>query len=188
MQRKLTKNKKCKSSECTKRFDQVRFGQEVCGFECSIDYSRQKQAKINKDKDKAYKKEIKAKHKTWSSYIKDCEREFNAFIRERDKNEPCISCDALPGNYKLTAGHFWPTTYQILRFNEDNVHGQCWYNCNKNKHGNVNEYRIRLIKKIGANNVKELDESRHEKLDLTINEIVELKEYYKQKTKHLKTK
>ena len=186
MERRLTKNKKCKNKDCDKRFDQIRFGQTCCDLDCAIELGKQQRKATKKKEDQEYKKEIKAKHKTWSSYVKDVETVFNAFIRERDKLLPCISCDALAGTYKLTAGHFWPTTYQYLRFNEDNVHSQCWFNCNKNKHGNVNEYRIRLIVKIGEKRVKELDDNRHKKLDLTIPELVELKEYYKRKLKDLK--
>ena len=164
MQRSLTKNKKCKNKDCGKKFDQKRFGQICCDLDCAIEYSKQQSKAKERKLSTEWKKEIKAKHKTWSSYVKDVEIVFNAFIRERDKSMPCISCDALAETYKLTAGHFWPTTYQYLRFNEDNVHSQCWFNCNKNKHGNVNEYRIRLIQKIGEKRVKELDDNRHKKL------------------------
>lgn len=188
MQRKLTKSKKCKNKDCPKRFDQKRFGQEVCDMDCAIEYNKQKSAAKVKKENREYKKEIKKNHKTWSSYVKDVEIVFNAFIRERDKNLPCISCDALEGTYKLTAGHFYPTTYQYLRFNEDNVHGQCWFNCNKNKHGNVNEYRIRLIEKIGLPRVEQLDKDRVKKLDLTIPELIELKVNYKEKLRKLKKK
>jgi hypothetical protein len=155
-------------------------------LDCAIDYAKELEQKKVSRENSQYKKEIKLKHKTWSSYVKDVEVVFNAFIRKRDKSMPCISCDALAGTYKLTAGHFWPTTYQFLRFDEDNVHSQCWFNCNKNKHGNVNEYRIRLIKKIGLERVEYLDDNRHRKLDLSIPELIELKCIYKEKLRKLK--
>jgi len=184
MKPRLNKNKTCK--QCKRKFQQKQPLQYVCSLECSIDYAKELEEKKKKKENKAVKNKIKEKHKTWSSYVKDVESVFNAFIRERDKNLPCISCDALAGTYKLTAGHFYPTTYQYLRFNEDNVHGQCWFNCNKNKHGNVNEYRIRLIEKIGIKRVEQLDEDRVKKLDLTIPELIELKVNYKEKLRVLK--
>jgi hypothetical protein len=184
MKPRLNKNKTCK--QCKRKFEQKQLLQYVCSLECSIDYSKALQKNKEQKENKEFKKKIKEKHKTWSSYVKDVEIVFNAFIRERDKNLPCISCDALAGTYKLTAGHFYPTTYQCLRFNEDNVHGQCWFNCNKNKHGNVNEYRIRLIEKIGIKRVEQLDEDRVKKLDLTIPELIELKVNYKDKLRVLK--
>ena len=155
-------------------------------IEAHVEYSKQQRKAKEKKEDAKYKKDIKKKHKTKGSYLQDLQKIVNEFIRERDKNQPCISCDAKAGTYKLTAGHFWPTTYGILRFNEDNIHSQCWYNCNKNRHGNVGEYRIRLIKKIGVERVKELDDTRQEVFIISIPEILELKEHYKQKIKDLK--
>ena len=111
---------------------------------------------------------------------------FNKYIRLRDKGLPCISS----GSYwrpDFDAGHLFSVKqYSGLRFNEDNVHGQCWYNCNKNKHGNVNEYRIRLIEKIGLKRVEQLDKDRHKKLELSIPELIELKVVYKDKLRKLK--
>ena len=78
---------------------------------------------------------------------------FNAFIRERDKNNSCISC-----NGKVEqAGHFYSGGhYPSLKFNENNVHGQC-LRCNYYLSGNLNEYRKNLIKKIGLEAVQDLD-------------------------------
>lgn len=87
---------------------------------------------------------------------------FNKYIRLRDVDENgygyCISC----GNqvqYKTPnyqAGHYYPAPVETLRFNENNVHGQCKA-CNHFKSGNLIEYRKGLIKKIGETGVKELD-------------------------------
>lgn len=80
---------------------------------------------------------------------------FNAFIRCRDAGQKCISC----GNYSaLQAGHFYSAGhYPALRYLEDNVHGQCEH-CNYFVHGNLLEYRKNLIKKIGEERVKKLDD------------------------------
>lgn len=79
---------------------------------------------------------------------------FHKFIRERDKDQPCISC----GQYTtLQAGHFYSGGhYSALRFDEDNVHGQC-LRCNYFLSGNLNNYRINLEKKIGTERLKQLD-------------------------------
>ena len=86
--------------------------------------------------------------------IKLAEFHFNAFIRERDKATKCISCSTGPienaGHY-YSAGHYPP-----LRFDEDDVHGQC-IGCNKWKHGNLIEYRKGLVKRIGEERIKRLD-------------------------------
>jgi len=81
-------------------------------------------------------------------------KRFNKFIRERDKNLGCISC----GGEVENAGHYYSAgKYPSLRFNEDNVHGQT-IACNKWRHGNLIEYRKGLVKRIGEERVKKLDD------------------------------
>jgi len=71
---------------------------------------------------------------------------FNRFIRERDEGKPCISC----GNWRrLEAGHYHSAgKHQSVRFNEDNVHGQC-HQCNTHGHGELINYAKGLERKIG---------------------------------------
>lgn len=71
---------------------------------------------------------------------------FHRYIRNRDKGKPCISC----GNQTtLQAGHFYSAGQNpVVRFNEDNVHGQC-LRCNFYEHGNLIPYQQNLIEKIG---------------------------------------
>ena len=71
---------------------------------------------------------------------------FHRYIRNRDKNKPCISC----GKYsKLQAGHFYSAGMNpVVRFNEQNVHGQCLH-CNFYLSANLLPYRENLIEKIG---------------------------------------
>jgi len=78
---------------------------------------------------------------------------FNRFIRERDKDCGCISC----GGKVKQAGHFYSAgQYPELRYNEDNVHGQCVH-CNYFLSGNLNEYRKRLEEKVGKERLEKLD-------------------------------
>lgn len=79
---------------------------------------------------------------------------FNAWIRVRDAELPCISCGR---HSTLQAGHFYSSGhFKSLSFNEDNVHGQC-VRCNHFLSGNLIQYRESLIKKIGIERVKKLD-------------------------------
>ena len=89
-------------------------------------------------------------------------------------------------NVKYDAGHFYPTTYQYLRFNEDNVHKQCSNNCNLHKSGNFQEYSPRLEARIGMERVQKLHHDRHKRLELSIPELKELIKEYKLKIKQLK--
>lgn len=130
-------------------------------------------------------KETKESLLTKGDYLKLLQIAFNAYIRERDKDLPCISCGT-KANVKYDAGHFYPTTYSFLRFNEDNVHKQCSKSCNMEKHGNIVEYRPRLIERIGLARVTWLDNNRHRRLDLSIPELKELIKIYRLKIKELR--
>jgi len=66
------------------------------------------------------------------------------------------------------------------------VNKQCSNNCNVNKSGNVLEYRLRLIDKIGIERVNYLEEHRHDELKISEVEIKYLIEKYKKKIKELK--
>ena len=116
--------------------------------------------------------------------MKEAQVAFNAYIRERDKNEPCISCGK-PLKDKYDAGHFIASTYKVHTFNEDNVHAQC-VTCNQYKHGNLLEYRDRLIQKVGYSAVRWMEMTKHQEYKPTRERLREIKEYYKQKIKELK--
>lgn len=79
---------------------------------------------------------------------------FNKWIRERDKNKPCISSGSKPEQ----AGHFYPAgSYSGVRFDEVNVNGQSKED-NCYKAGNEEAYRVGLIGRYGIETVKELEE------------------------------
>ena len=83
--------------------------------------------------------------------IKKAQIVFNKFIRERDIDQPCINC----GNYrKLQAGHFYAAGfYSSLRFDEDNVHGEC-LQCNYfNSQSHAQGYAVNIIRRIGEERV-----------------------------------
>lgn len=57
----------------------------------------------------------------------------------------------------LQAGHYFPSgQYPTLRFNEDNVHGQC-AECNCGKYGNLEHCRNSLIVRIGYDRLRMLE-------------------------------
>lgn len=189
--RKTPKPKKCGWSLCGKMFtpNPFRFNQQTCdNIMCAIGLVKEKESKKEAKSWHEEKRTIKAKLMSWSAHIKDLQDNyFNPYIRLRDSNEPCISCQTTR-DVQYHAGHYMAAgNYSFLRFNEDNVHKQCGKNCNKELHGNLHEYRINLIKKIGLEKVIWLENNRHKELSLTIPEIIELKQVYKLKIKELKT-
>jgi len=180
---------RCKT--CKEKFDQYEFNNKFCKkIDCQTAKALFKLSLIKKQDSKDWKerkKVIKDGLKRKQDYEKDLEVIFNAFIRERDKNLPCISCDAPPNTYRLTAGHYFPAGHnKNVRFDEDNVHSQCWFNCNSNKSGNLSEYLPRLIDKIGQKRFDELVERKNTVKKYTIPELIVLKIEYKDKLKALK--
>jgi len=77
---------------------------------------------------------------------------FNEFIRLRDLSGDhfkCISCGQIKSERFMHAGHYYAVgSYEGLRFDEDNCHGQCNH-CNTFLHGNLIEYRENLPERIG---------------------------------------
>jgi len=151
-----------------------------CSPDCGAKYAVRLQNNKNRKESKDQTKAMKIGLLTHSDYLKMLQTVFNAYIRKRDAELPCITCGTQK-NVQYAAGHFYPTTYQYLRFNEDNVHKQCNKSCNMMKRGNLLEYRPALINKIGIARVEHLDRIRHLELQLSIPEIKEQIIIYKAK-------
>ena len=174
------KDKTCKI--CKVKFTPTRPLQSVCSPNCA--YTHAKTIRVKAERKET--KEAKVKLKTKAEWLKEAQAIFNQFIRLRDKDAPCISCQRFhTGQYH--AGHYKTTgSHPELRFNEFNVHKQC-APCNNHLSGNIINYRINLVKKIGLDEVEWL-ESNHTANKYTIDDIKTLKVIYKQKIKALDTK
>jgi hypothetical protein len=149
--------------------------------QCIISYAK----RVEEKKSKREIKTMRERVKSVSHWRRDLQQAFNAYIRERDKHRPCISCDkSLVGKYD--AGHFYSVgSYPNLRFNEDNCHGQC-VECNQHKHGNLIEYSLRLPERIGTIQYNHLHQIKNEPLRLPLDEIKTLIQHYRKLLKSLK--
>jgi len=181
------KLRSCKAPSCKEKFEPRGANQIVCSPECAYELQKKKNEKVRKEmqkQDRAKIREMKLKLKTHSKWIQELQVIFNKYVRLRDKNLPCISCGTQK-DVRWSAGHYFPAgSYPMVRFDEDNVWKQCWNNCNKNRHGNLANYKIGLIERVGENRFQELEERTRIPLKLTIPEIIELKTYYKQLIKN----
>ncbi len=169
---------KCKV--CVDEYKKFQSTQKVCGPRCAIDLvSAGKASEFRKET-----KRLKDKIKSRSEWLKDVQTVFNLFIRLRDHNLPCISCQRHhQGQYH--AGHYRSVgSAPELRFDELNNNKQC-APCNNHLSGNLIPYRVNLIEKIGIENV-EFIEGKHEPKKYTIDDLKELKKEYKLKIKQLK--
>lgn len=174
--KKPIKEKTCKV--CKKRFLPSRPLQNVCGWICGL-------AKAKKIREVSEKKEYRAakeKLKSRGDWAKEAQTAFNAFIRIRDEGKPCISCGSYTG--KKNAGHYRSVgSCPELRFEESQVHLQC-EKCNSYLSGNLINYRIELIKRIGIDKVEWI-EGNHEPKKYTIDDLKLIKQVYKQKLKEI---
>ena len=175
---------------CGTRFTPLKQMQKACTAECAIKYAiakrDEKRVQEERGRQAADRKVIrlqKEKLKTKSDHAKEAQAVFNAFIRERDKDEACISCGRFHQG-QWHAGHYRTVgSHPELRYSELNVHKQC-APCNNHKSGNVVEYRINLLDKIGEKALVWL-EGPHEPKKYTVDELKQIKETYKQKLKEL---
>jgi hypothetical protein len=152
----------------------------------AVERTRAKAAsKAKREQQESEKKargEIRARKEALKSrgdYLKDAQREFNRFIRLRDHDQPCISCNRFHDG-KYDAGHYRSVgAAPHLRFNEDNNFKQC-VPCNQHKSGNAIEYRINLVQRIGAGRVEAI-ESNNEPAKWTIEDIKAIQTKYRLK-------
>lgn len=158
--------------------------QKVCGINCAKTYAETNRiASESKIKRKEYKY-TKDKLKSLTEHLHEAQRHFNLWVRVRDKNKPCISCGRVSG-CQFHAGHYRTTkAAPQLRFNEDNVHKQC-AQCNNHLSGNITEYRIELVKRIGAERVEAL-ENNSELKRYAIDEVKEIKRVYRERLRLLR--
>lgn len=181
------KPKKCRS--CGVVFEPVRSMQKVCSPACAIALNDKAKAKKAAQAKRVERADIRVrleKAKTRGTHQRELQAAFNAWIRQRDAGQPCISCGR-SANWQgqWDAGHYRSVGSEpSLRFEADNVHRQC-LPCNTHLSGNLIPYRINLIKKIGIERVEWL-EGHHVPKKLTIAEMQEMKAFYRAEVRRMK--
>lgn len=109
---------------------------------------------------------------------RQAEQVFNRWVRQRDADDPCISCGEHRAFYD--AGHFVPVKGgSFLRFHEWNVNKEC-KGCNGFDEFHLVGYRKNLINKIGLENVEWLEANRRTVKKWTREELLLIIEKYKQ--------
>ncbi|MCP9731561.1 recombination protein NinG [Pseudomonas sp. GBPI_506] len=182
------RRKRCPS--CRVMFVPARSGQAVCGeIECAIAHSKSEkgQATARKALSELGRKELRASKdriKTKGQYMREAQAAFNAWVRARDASQPCISCGRHHEG-KYDAGHYRTVgSNPALRFEPLNCHKQC-VPCNQHKSGDIVNYRISLVLRIGQDKVDWL-EGPHEPRRYTIDDLKAIRADYKARLKQLK--
>lgn len=150
----------------------------ITGFAIKQGQKRYKKAQREQSKrERKERQERKEKLKDRRWYERKAQQLFNKRIRKRDKGKPCVSCGVIMFK-KVNAGHYRSTaSAPQLRFNEDNCHAQC-EKCNSYLSGNIREYRIGLLKRIGEQRLYAL-ENNNELKKWTIDELKLIIDKYK---------
>lgn len=155
-----------------------------CDFKCATEYATQPK-KIEQGRRKANRQARQAFNNNDRAWLtKQAQSKFNEFIRLRDKGQPCISCDAPDTGVQRDASHYRSVgACSYLRFNENNVWAAC-IPCNRHASGNLIEYRIRLVKKIGLEAVEKLENAPRLRR-WTLDELREIYTTYQKKINNL---
>lgn len=184
------RKKTCANPACAIQFVPAQLGQKVCGWACGLAIAPANQDRARKAIEQRERREIKVrkeKLKSRADHVKDTQHAFNAWIRERDAGQPCISCGTT-ADVQYCAGHYRTTAAAPeLRFEPLNVHLQCNRNCNMGQSGNLLGYRPRLIEKIGLEAVEWL-EGPHEPKRYTIEDLKAITAEYRAKVRELKAR
>jgi hypothetical protein len=125
--------------------------------------------------------------RTKPQLVKVAQTAFNAFVRARDADKPCISCGKPPSSESNSTdcGHFRSVgSAPHMRFVEDNAAGQCKH-CNQYLAGNVLAYRKGLIERIGLARVEQI-ESDQTVRKYTHEGLVEIARHYNAEARRLK--
>ncbi|MGX2956411.1 recombination protein NinG [Ursidibacter arcticus] len=190
MEKKNKPPKQHKCKVCGDYYVKFQSTQQVCSVKCAMvmgkrksEHTRKKQEQSDRLAERKRIKALKEKVKTRDEWLKEAQAVFNKFIRLRDKDLPCISCQRFhQGQYH--AGHYRTVkAMPELRFNEDNVHKQCSA-CNNHLSGNITEYRIHLVRKIGVDKVEWL-EGHHTAVKWSIEDCKRIIAEYKAKIKEI---
>lgn len=156
--------KRCRVSGCGATFTPTRSFQKWCSPDCAVVLARQAQEKQRKSIAQRERREIKVrkeKLKSKAEYAKEAQAVINRYVRLRDANLGCISCDK-PASWggQWHCSHFRSVGAAAhLRFNLWNMNKSCSA-CNNFLSGNIAGYRPKLIEKIGQAKVDWLESNQ----------------------------
>jgi len=160
-----------------------------CGENCALIVARKRVPAVKASQERQERKEhkeAKQRIRTRSEWLKEAQNAVNAYVRERDKDLPCVSCGRHhQGQYH--AGHYRSVgSAPELRFETSQIHKQC-APCNNHLSGNLIPYRAELLRRVGAETLAWI-EGPHEAKKYTIEDLKLIRDEYKAKRRQLETR
>ena len=168
-----------------------------CSYDCASAMAKEKKLKSSKKKARELAEQsrifdretrrLKETIKPKSKWLSELQSVFNQYIRFRDADSGCISCDkGADWQGQFHAGHYYSRGHSSsLRFNLWNCHKQCSV-CNNHLSGNIGEYTPRLIDKIGVERYNFLVENKSSVASYDIEWIKRAIKLVKRAIKHKK--
>jgi len=181
-------NAKNKCRHC-KEYDLVEIGIKVplgwfCSMSCVVQHGKKAATAVSDKRKRQTLTKLKESVKTASEWRVEAQTAFNAYVRYRDRDLPCISCDATGDHDGL--GGYWDAGHyrsrgaaKHLSFNLWNCAKQC-SRCNRYLSGNVVEYRKRLIMRLDSERVDKL-ENNNDTVKHDITYLRRIKQIFKNK-------
>ncbi len=172
---------------CKQPFVPERPGAIVCSVPCAIGLAEKKREKAVLEGVREMQRQVKARREAIQPlqyWLKRAERAVNAYVRERDREQPCISCGTFDAE-TWHAGHWISVgASSALRYDLANINRQC-RQCNWFEGGRSADYEARLPAKIGQAEVDRLKHAKRER-KWTREECQQIEAEFKAKTKELK--
>lgn len=180
------RDKRCRNPDCREWFKASNTLARACSPRCAIAVTRADERRRQRQETQQMRESLK----TRSDYLREAQRAFNWYIRERDHDKPCISCGATSTSDPLTGGgwdcgHYRSTgANPELRFCELNAAKQCKRD-NRDLSGNVANFRIGLRDRIGDDALAWI-EGHHEPKHYTADDLKEIRDRYRRLARELK--
>lgn len=161
--------------------------QVVCGVPCAIEHGKATTAKQKAKAQRQERAQDKIKRESMKSrqdWAREAQSAVNAFVRERDKDLPCISCGRHhEGQYH--AGHYLSRgAHPHLAYVENNLAKQCMP-CNVYLSGNQIKFRAGLVTRIGLEAVEALEADQTPRKH-TIEELREIRDTYRRRVREMR--
>ena len=171
---------------CNNRFEPRAPWQVACSPECAELLAKAKREKVDNERAKVTKRELKdAKlaQRPIGYFRERAQRSINAYRRELTRHLGCMSCGTKNG--KMNGGHYKSVgSSPETRFIEINIWCQC-ERCNSHLSGNLINYRANLLKHIGQERLDWLEGS-HEMPHYKIPDLQEIEQKYLKLARELK--
>lgn len=201
MNKKRMGHRKCRN--CGDKYMPKQGMQTWCSIDCGVAIASkalekkkakelsafERKLKLEAKAERAAHRKRKAELKPISWHHKRAAEACNAYIRYRDRNLQCCSCDkVLAFEGKYDAGHWLPQgNNKHIAYDEHNISGQCT-DCNLHKSGNQAHHRITLVRRWGEDVVKKLEaKPKQGDKTWTREELMDIARHYRIKLKDLKS-